>query len=964
MEASDKTHISRRKFLEQAALAGGLAAARAAHAVEGRGVSIIVSPDDRVATQLPVRWATEELRRSLVSHGIDVRSHERAEQAAAGHLCLVVAGAESPQAREILNSAKASFPQAPESLAIVPGEAAGRRSILACGGDSRGLAYAVLELADRLRDADDPLAEINLQAPVVEQPLNAVRSVDRCFVSDVEDKPWYNDRSMWPPYLTMLATHRFNRFTLSFGIGYDYPHSVKDAYLYFAYPFLLAVPGYKVRAVGLPDAERDQNLKMLRYISDEAARRGLDFHLGLWNHAYQWPKGSDANYMIEGLAPETHAPYCRDALHAVLKACPGIKGVVLRVHGESGIPEEDSEFWRTLFEGIVKTGRRVEINMHAKGMTQKMIDIALATGLPVTLSPKYWAEHCGLPYQPSSIRQMEMPPRQPKQGGFFTLSSGSRRFLRYSYGDLLKHDRRYGVIFRIWPGTQRCLLWGDPVTAAGDAEAGSFCGSLGIDLFEPLSFKGRHGSGAPGGRCAYEDSSLKPKRDWEKFEYSYCVYGRNLYGPQTDPSAWRRLLRRQFRSAAPAVEKALGNASRVLRVITTARGPSAANNAYWPEVYTNMPIVDAEKNRLYHDTLSPKAFNNVSPFDPQIFSQINGFAQEMLKGNRSGKYSPLEVAQWLEDLARQATAALADAEKSADDTRSPAFRRMALDVSIQSSLGNFFAWKIRSGVLYALFELTKDRSALQEGLTAYRRARGHWAEAANRAQGAYMPDITYGIEENLRGGWLDRLPAIDDDIADMEKQLDQSKESSSGAEETVRRAIREVLSRPKRSSAPCHHTPPRHFKPGGPLPIELSVAEGGAQLRPTLVRLTYRHVNQGEAYEAQSMEAQGQRFRADIPAAYTQSPYALQYFFELHAGPEKAWIYPGLSPSLSQQPYFVVPQIAETMNERSREIFDAHLKGANRTDYQARRNSCERRRSPEGAAEGNASQRPASASTI
>lgn len=274
----------------------------------------------------------------------------------------------------------------------------------------------------------DTSAAFDLQAPIAEQPANVVRSADWRFVSGVEDKPWYNDRSMWPPYLTLLTTARFNRFTLSFGLGYDYPQPVKDAYFYFAYPFLISVPGYTVGAVGLPDAEREHNLEMLQYISGEAASRGLDFQLGLWTHAYRWPKGSDANYTIEDLTPQTHAPYCRNALYAVLQACPGINGVALHVHGESGIPEMDFAFWQTLLEGVVRTGRRIEINLHAKGMSDRMIDIALATGLPVTISRKYWAEHCGLPYQPASIRKREMPPLHPEKKGFFDLSSGARRF--------------------------------------------------------------------------------------------------------------------------------------------------------------------------------------------------------------------------------------------------------------------------------------------------------------------------------------------------------------------------------------------------------------------------------------------------------------------------------------------------------------------------------------------------------
>jgi hypothetical protein len=911
MGSRGKSKIARRDFLRQTVLAGSAAITGAAWAAAaGRGVTVVTYPDDLTASRLPVGWAVSELQASFSKRGIRVQPLQKVEQTA-GDLCIVCAGAQAHEAREMLRGANVALYPAPEAMAILPAKTGDRRVFLVCGGDPRGLVYAVLELADRVNHAGEPFNVFDMQHPTVEHPANKVRSVDRCFVSEVEDKAWYNDHSMWRDYLTMLATQRFNRFTLSFGLGYDYPHPVKDAYFYFPYPFLLAVPGYNVRAVGLPDEERDRNLEMLRFISRETAARGMEFMLGLWTHAYQWPKGSDANYTIEGLTPETQAPYCRDALRALLDACPDITGLALRIHGESGIPESNFAFWQTLFEAITESGRRIEINMHAKGMSSHMVDMALATHMPVTISPKYWAEHDGLPYQPSSIRQMEMPPRDQKERGFFALSSGARRFLRYSYGDLLKQDRQYEIIFRIWPGTQRCLLWGDPVMAAGDARAGSFCGSLGMDLFEPLSFKGRHGSGLPGGRCAYADSSLKPRYDWEKFLYTYRVWGRNLYTPDTNPDGWRRLLRTQFRAAAPGTENALANASRILRLVTTARGPSAANNVYWPEIYTNMPVVDAAKNHLYRDTLPPKSFDNVSSFDPEMFLQVNDFATEMLKGTRSGKYSPIEVAQWLEEFSNAAVRNLAKAKSRITDPHAPDFRRMATDVAIQTSLGLFFAWKIRSGTLYALYEQTQAVAALAQALQAYRRARTHWAAAARQASGVYMSDITYGIEKNLRGNWSDRLPAIDDDITDMENRLAKAKASAASAgiadAERLRSAIREVLSRPARVSSPCRHVAPTSFQPGGPLPVELSV-EPHPGLKGITARLIYRHVNQGEYYESQEMQQKSNRYRAVIPASYTQSPYQLQYFFELRAQNGLLWLFPGIGPHLSNQPYFVVEQ--------------------------------------------------------
>ena len=58
---------------------------------------------------------------------------------------------------------------------------------------------------------------------------------------------------------------------------------------------------------------------------------------------------------------------------------------------------------------------------------------------------------------------------------------------------------------------------------------------------------------------------------------------------------------------------------------------------------------------------TPRVFGTVSPLDPQLFYRIDDFADDLLKGERSGKYTPIEVAQWIEDYAAAATASLARA---------------------------------------------------------------------------------------------------------------------------------------------------------------------------------------------------------------------------------------------------------------------------------------------------------------
>ena len=374
----------------------------------------------------------------------------------------------------------------------------------------RGLSYALTELADRIKSPDATLAKmtpaaflsskLQLSQPIVEQPATRIRSMMKSFTSDVEDKHWFNDRDGWPRYLSMLAAERFNRFNLAVGIGYDFARNVSDAYFYFAYPFLLAVPGYDMPR-GRPVRRRtDSNLEMLRFISDEAAARGLHFQLGIWTHAYNWTDSPGVNYVIEGLTPQTHAPTAASAAAAAAGMSVHRRHDVSHPRRERRRRRQHYDFWKTVFDGVVQCGRQVEIDMHAKGMDQRMIDVALATGMPVNVSPKSWAEHVGMPYQQAAIRRARnaaAPGRRDE--GFFARVPVRAASCAMATAICWPEDRRYGVLHRIWPGTQRLLLWGDPDGRRLWARFG-FCGSAGLEWCEPLSFKGRKGSGLPGGR--------------------------------------------------------------------------------------------------------------------------------------------------------------------------------------------------------------------------------------------------------------------------------------------------------------------------------------------------------------------------------------------------------------------------------------------------------------------------------
>ena len=900
--------FSRRSFLKATACLtlGSLAAGHslAATLIEKGGIALVVSPDDVLATAIAPTWAVGELKTALEGQGATVRIITKVAEATAREFCVVVAGMNSPLAQTIVRRQRISAPTEAESLCLAQSETGGRTVLLAAGTDALGLVYAITELADRVSCLAAGRAALEFAKPVIERPASRTRSVMRGFCSDVEDKVWFYDRDFWRSYLTMLVTSRLNRFSLTMGMGYNSADGVTDGYLLFPYPFFVAVTGFDVRAKNLPDEERTRNLATLKFISEECARRALRFQLGIWTLAYQWPRSPQATYTIEGLTDDTHAAYCREALALLLKEVPAITGITFRVHEESGIPRGHESFWQTQFKAIAQCGHRVEIDMHAKNMTPETLQFALATGQPVVISPKYCGEHLSLPYHQSAIRELEMSPEGSLTDTGAGVLIGDRKFTRYGYADTLAENRTWDVVFRIWPGTQRFLLNGDPATFAGYGRNAAFCGAAGIEWSEPLHFKGRRGSGQAGGRCAYADALLTPRYDFEKYLYTYRLWGRLGYNPDANPEIWRRALRRDFGSAAASVENALAPASRVLPLFTLAHGASGDCAAYLPEMYLNMPMASTKLPQPYQDTRSPKLFGNVSPFDPQLFQSPNECANALIAGTVNGKYSPLEVAQWLTGSAAEAATNLAAARKQLGASLSaPGFRRVEEDVLIQRGLALFFAGKLRSAVLWRLFTLTGNHAAGEAAIASYSEGRDAWAAMAERAKGVYRPDITYGSGRSLRGHWLDRIPAFDADIADLRERLAAPVAPANKIDAAAaQRALQMATAAQTRRALAVQHTPKDKFHSGQPLVVTLDC--GGAAVHG--VRLHYRHVNQAERWQSVELVRTGTSFQGEISAAYTARRYALQYYFEIAAGPAEATLFPALAADLANVPYFVL----------------------------------------------------------
>ncbi|WP_460809889.1 hypothetical protein [Microlunatus endophyticus] len=604
-------------------------------------------------------------------------------------------------------------------------------------------------------------------------------------------------------------------------------------------------------------------------------------------------------------------------------------------------------FWDKVFTAASQSGKSLEIDMHAKGVDGLLLEsLASKPGLHPVISGKYWAEHCGLPYHQASIRAREAARPIEEGADLRGVTNYSRRFTRYGYGDFLAEDRPSDFMFRIWPGTQRLLLSGDPELAAGFGRYSTFAGSRGVDLCEPLFFKGRDDTAAHGARDPYAASDLQlGVRDWTKYKYTYLLWGRLLHDPDCDPRIWRRYLADTYGAAASAVEGALSSLSKVLPLVTVTHGASGSNNLYWPEMYANVPIsarihagvpvsvrkpdpraeklgisyaysvhfdeaargdalieytADEESELIdeliIHDTDDANNWGGISPFDPTLFYSVDGYVDDLVNSRLDARYTPLEVAGWLEDLVRRGEQHLSFLRTAQTDGGAPdqaQLRRTVLDLEILARLGTFFAGKFRSAVQYSTYTATKDVSLLARCIATYRPARDAYAEIAELAAGVYQPQLMFGKEPYEGGTWADRLPSIDRDLAALRAELD---EAPAGTPTSV------VDDPPGRLADPgIHHEPPTAFDRGAPL--ELTVT-GGSELAEVV--LHYRHVDQAEAFQQLAMTATNDGYNATIDAGYTASSFPLIYFFAIKDRSGQQAVVPGFEPGLANQPYVLI----------------------------------------------------------
>ena len=225
---------------------------------------------------------------------------------------------------------------------------------------------------------------------------------------------------------------------------------------------------------------------------------------------------------------------------------------------------------------------------------------------------------------------------------------------------------------------------------------------------------------------------------------------------------------------------------------------------------------------------------------------------------------------------------------------------MEEDVRIQIGLGRVLRgakFRARSCSRSTAGPATTPRANRPSPPTAKRAQR--MGRHGGKGARVYVPDITYGDTPVRRGHWIDRLPAIDQDLAAMEAaRFEPGIRRQAGADESGDPGGHGKAQPPVREMRP--HSA-REFSAGEFRRSQPAAERRGPRRAPLLPACDPCRALAGCRYGAR-----GQGFKAAIPADYTKSPYPLEYYFELRRDPATAWLYPGFAADLGNQPYYAL----------------------------------------------------------
>jgi hypothetical protein len=627
-----------------------------------------------------------------------------------------------------LGSTKAR--ETPESYAI--SFSTDKHTIFVNGSDDTGAMYGEFELAEQIARRGDADWRSQLNS-VSLSPFLEVRGVNMFLTVQDVDNPegafWSDD--YWDKYLGMMARSRYNFLdihglcdpvTLTFPNGFS---------------FFLSLPDFPEVGVGAERAAK--NLSRFRQVVQMAADRGIK--VGYMNYEAPPPIGPWKTRRVgvdERWAEEPQnflegprlVQYTREAVLTFLRQVPGLWMFGFRV-GESGQPEDF--YQKTYLAALAELPSSQKVYLRTWiADPQKVRELAASTKNHIYIEPKYNGEQLGLPYQ-ASLGGREYPP------------SGS-------YENYTDKPQNYSIIWQIRAhGTHRVFTWGWPEFARRTVRSCKFGDGIGFSM-EPME------AYMPAADYLHNN----PKTDHGFYKWMverewiwHLIWGRTAYDPDVPEQVFIDEFVRHFGvEAGPFVFQAVVESSKIVPFVYSYHNIGMDHQDFAPE-FENGDHASGARSRLWQGSrLVPYGGDNddflkVNALDRTAMASPAVYVDNTLHGIVSGKMTPFEAADYLEQAASKSTAAISQAANSGPQSTKN-FDCIRMDIEAVAWLGRYYRDRILSATHLQFYEKTYHHPELTEAYEYMKRATEDWDRLSDATEEhfGFVPEyIRMGVKD-------------------------------------------------------------------------------------------------------------------------------------------------------------------------------------------------------------------------
>lgn len=644
---------------------------------------------------------------------------------------------------------------------------AAQNKILLSAGDSTGLMYACLELAEQIRINKSLPSEF----PIVGRPyirkrglkFNIPLDIRNPSYQDAGDAAQHNIKVMWEfdfwsQYLDMMARNRYNVLTLwnphpfpSMIKLKDYPDAALEDICGTSFPLdkdrtdeptaqFIAGCGISRQVLDnliiLKKISIEDKIEFWKKVMSYAKNRGVKVYFITWNiwmnslapagwyRDQKNKKGTEGKYGINNDQENLNTiSYLRESVKQFILTYPDLAGIGVTAgeNMEDRTDEFDREkwLWATYGEGIMdakklQPGRRIEfIHRHWQSGVDKMVNDFIS---------KY-PDDINLSFKYARARMYATP--SPRWAD--------------SYIDELKQHN-----LKSWWNVRNDDIfhfrWGDP----------SFTSAF-IRNFPPQVTEG-YFMGSDSYVWGREFTSKHPasprQLETEKHWFNFMLWGRMGYNPDISQSSIEGWLAQRYKGV---------NSHLLLNAwATSSRITSLATRFHWHDwdfMWAVEGCLDLRKG--FHTV---EDFINKPPMQGSGIIGIPAAVKSMVDQSGIQGITPLQVAAALDSLGDE-TLAYTKAEHLKEEMRSEEFRELLYDMDAFAYLGKYYADKITAAYNLHAYRVFKDDRYRENAVTALQSALSEWKSYAASATRNYHPQFlskTRTIDWNKLAGEVEK----------------------------------------------------------------------------------------------------------------------------------------------------------------------------------------------------------------